>query len=151
MWSSCSNIFIILQILFTKIAENQLRASTTLASTAQSFGIMFIFIISFFISPKSFKTLKKSSISHCQSLFNYKSSSLPFKSYTSFKPPHQPGSPLRPSFLDWESNPCLTDLSCSLKALGWICVAWYPLFPFLLSFFHFFQFCCLDIAFRYPY
>ena len=30
MWSSCSNIFIILQILFTKIAENQLRASTTL-------------------------------------------------------------------------------------------------------------------------
>ena len=55
-----------------------------------------------------------------QSLFNYKSSSSPFKSYTSFKPPHQSGSPSSPSFLDWESDPRLTDLSRSLRALGWI-------------------------------
>jgi hypothetical protein len=49
-----------------------------------------------------------------QSPFNYNFMSSP--SHISFKSPYQPGSPS----LDWESNPCLTDLSRALRALGWI-------------------------------
>ena len=72
---------------------------------------------------------KKTQQSHCRHSHFYSNSSYS-SHHVSFKPLQSYSHTKKYSQLNWECDPRLSDLSHSLKALGWICAFWYH-FSFL--------------------